>query len=123
MNNIRQFKYIYGPVPSWRLGSSLGIDLLSQEKKICNFDCIYCQIGKTESYTAERKVYIPVKKVIDELKFVPLVNIDYITLSGRGEPTLAKNLGEVIDAIKQNGCKGPDFLIEDNDKSDINYEY
>ncbi len=101
MKSIRQFKFIYGPVPSWRLGSSLGVDLLSQEKKICNFDCVYCQIGKTESYTAERKVFIPVKKVTDELKSVPLVNIDYITLSGRGEPTLALNLGGVIEEIKK----------------------
>ena len=98
---IKKLKYIYGPVPSWRLGSSLGIDLLSQEDKICNFDCIYCQLGKTEQHTTERKVFIPLKEVMEELKSIPLLNIDYMTLSGRGEPTLAKNLGEVIDAIKQ----------------------
>jgi len=95
-----RFKYIYGPVPSWRLGSSLGIDLLSQEEKICNFDCIYCQIGVTKQYTVASKVYVPVKKVIEELNALPDTNIDYITFSGRGEPTLAQNLGEAIKAVK-----------------------
>ncbi len=94
------FKYIYGPVPSWRLGSSLGIDLLSQENKICNFDCIYCQLGPIIKYTVERKIYVPVEKVIEELEELPNVSLDYITFSGRGEPTLAANLGEAIKAIK-----------------------
>jgi wyosine [tRNA(Phe)-imidazoG37] synthetase (radical SAM superfamily) len=95
-----KYRYIYGPVPSWRLGSSLGIDLLSQEKKICNFDCIYCQLGSTEEHTVERKTYVPVERVIDELGELPETNIDYITFSGRGEPTLAENLGQAIKAIK-----------------------
>ena len=94
------FKYIYGPVPSWRLGSSLGIDLLSQEEKICNFDCLYCQLGQTNKYILERKAYVPIKEVIDELGEFPDTNIDYITFSGRGEPTLAANLGEGIKAVK-----------------------
>ncbi|MDD5584909.1 MAG: radical SAM protein [Candidatus Omnitrophica bacterium] len=94
------FKYIYGPVPSWRLGSSLGVDLLSQEEKICNFDCIYCQLGPVKKYTSERKIYVPVKEVIKELGALPGVNIDYITFSGRGEPTLAANLGEAIKTVK-----------------------
>jgi len=94
------FKYIYGPVPSWRLGSSLGIDLLSQEEKICNFDCVYCQIGPIKKYVVERKIYVAVEKVIEELGILPGANIDYITFSGRGEPTLAANLGEAIKAVK-----------------------
>ncbi|MDD5503807.1 MAG: radical SAM protein [Candidatus Omnitrophica bacterium] len=94
------FQYIYGPVPSWRLGSSLGIDLLSQAEKICNFDCLYCQIGQVKEYASERKVYVPVKAVIEELQKLPETNIDYITFSGRGEPTLAANLGEGIKAVK-----------------------
>ncbi|MFA5310923.1 MAG: radical SAM protein [Candidatus Omnitrophota bacterium] len=93
-------KYIYGPVPSWRLGSSLGIDLLSQEEKICNFDCVYCQIGPTSKFTVERKAYVAVKNVIEELSTLPSASIDYITFSGRGEPTLAANLGEAIKAVK-----------------------
>jgi wyosine [tRNA(Phe)-imidazoG37] synthetase (radical SAM superfamily) len=94
------FKYIYGPVPSWRLGSSLGIDLLSQEEKICNFGCVYCQLGVTQKHTVERKIYVPVEKVIEELGALPDTPIDYITFSGRGEPTLAANLGEAIKAVK-----------------------
>jgi wyosine [tRNA(Phe)-imidazoG37] synthetase (radical SAM superfamily) len=96
----KNFKYIYGPVPSWRLGSSLGIDLLSQEDKICNFDCVYCQLGTTKKHTVERKIYVPIKEVIEELERLPAAQIDYITFSGRGEPTLAANLGEAIKAIK-----------------------
>ncbi|HOP85322.1 MAG TPA: radical SAM protein [Syntrophorhabdaceae bacterium] len=95
------FKYIYGPVPSWRLGSSLGVDLLSQEGKICTFDCIYCQLGKTHIYTRERKVYIPEDLIKKEINLLPNdINIDYITFSGRGEPTLALNLGKTIKLVK-----------------------
>jgi len=94
------FKYIYGPVPSWRLGSSLGIDLLSQVDKICNFDCLYCQLGSNKEYTIARKVYVPVEKVIGEINVLPDTSIDYITFSGRGEPTLADNLGSAIKAVK-----------------------
>jgi wyosine [tRNA(Phe)-imidazoG37] synthetase (radical SAM superfamily) len=96
----KEFNYIYGPVPSWRLGSSLGIDLLSQKEKICNFDCVYCQLGPGKGYTLERRVYVSVKDVIKELDSLPDIGIDYITFSGRGEPSLAGNLGEVIGEIK-----------------------
>lgn len=95
-----EYRYIYGPVPSWRLGSSLGIDLLSQKEKICNFDCVYCQLGSMRKYTVERKMYIPVEKVIEELEMLPQMKIDYITFSGRGESSLAENLGQAIKAIK-----------------------
>ncbi len=97
----KNFKYIYGPVPSWRLGSSLGIDLLSQEEKVCTFDCIYCQLGPTKAYTTKRKLYVPTREVLKEIKMLPRVHIDYITFSGRGEPTLARNLGEAIRAVKR----------------------
>ena len=97
----KHFKYIYGPVPSWRLGSSLGIDLLSGKEKACTFDCIYCQLGKTKSLTTKRRLYVPTEKVIQEIKALPRVQIDYITFSGRGEPTLAINLGEAIKAIRK----------------------
>jgi wyosine [tRNA(Phe)-imidazoG37] synthetase (radical SAM superfamily) len=96
----KKFKYIYGPVPSWRLGSSLGIDLLSQQKKICDFDCVYCQLKKTEAYAKTRGIYVPTSKVIEEIESLPPLSIDYITFSGRGEPTLAKNLAEVARMIK-----------------------
>lgn len=97
----KNYRYIYGPVPSWRLGSSLGIDPISQSEKVCTFDCIYCQLGKTKHLTDKRKVFIPARSVIEELKSLPSVKIDYITFSGTGEPTLAKNLGEMIKAVRR----------------------
>lgn len=101
MSNKQKFKYIYGPVLSWRLGSSLGIDLLSQKEKTCNYNCTYCQIGRNSNYVSKRKVYVPTESIISELKLLPEINIDYITFSGKGEPTLAKNLGETIKAIRK----------------------
>ncbi|MCM8816883.1 MAG: radical SAM protein [Candidatus Omnitrophica bacterium] len=95
------FKYIYGPVSSWRLGVSLGIDLISQEKKICSFDCVYCQIGKTDVFSCERRIFVPTRDVINEIKNLPDVEIDYYTFSGRGEPTLAGNLNEAALWIKK----------------------
>jgi len=99
--SARNYRYIYGPVPSWRLGSSLGIDPLSRDGKVCSLDCIYCQIGETAFLTDERKTFVPVAKIIDELGALPALKIDYITFSGTGEPTLAENLGQMIKAIKQ----------------------
>ncbi len=97
----KNFKYIYGPVSSWRLGSSLGVDLLSQDEKVCSLDCVYCQLGNTPVKTKERKVYTPTKKVIEEIKVLPAdLRADYITFSGMGEPTLAANLGDTIKEIK-----------------------
>lgn len=97
---MKNFRYIYGPVSSWRLGSSLGIDLLSQKDKICTFNCTYCQIGETCFYTAKREIFVPTEKILEEIKALPDISIDYITFSGSGEPTLAKNLGETIRAVK-----------------------
>ncbi len=97
---IDPFQYVFGPVYSWRLGRSLGVDPLSSKDKICNMDCIYCQLGKTAQLTNERKVYVPLKDVMDEIGRIPLHFMDYITFAGRGEPTLALNLGEMIRAIK-----------------------
>ena len=97
----RNFRYIYGPIASWRLGISLGIDLLSSKRKICDFDCIYCQLGKTLRYTKKPRIFVKTSEIIEELKRLPKIKIDYITFSGRGEPTLAKNLGQVIWAVKK----------------------
>jgi len=93
-------KYIYGPVPSWRLGRSLGVDLISGEK-ICTFDCNYCQLGKTVRHIIKRGIFVPTSEIVKELESLPELEIDYITLSGCGEPTLAANLGEVISEIKK----------------------
>ncbi len=93
-------KYIYGPVPSWRLGKSLGVDLISAEKT-CSFDCIYCQLGKTVRHIIKRQLFVPISEIVKELESLPDLAIDFITLSGTGEPTLAANLGEVILEIKK----------------------
>ncbi len=99
---MHSFKYIYGPVYSWRLGRSLGIDPLSAKEKICNFDCIYCQLGKTHRFENERKEFIPTSEIVREINLIQASEkIDHLTFSGRGEPTLAKNLGDMIKAIKK----------------------
>lgn len=94
-------KYLYGPVPSRRLGLSCGIDIVPL--KICTLDCIYCQLGKTPRTTTERKVYLPVGLVLAEVKeaLSQGLKADYITLAGSGEPTLHSQLGELIDGIKK----------------------
>lgn len=98
-------KYIYGLVKSRRLGLSLGITLTPY--KICNFDCVYCQLGRTKELTLERKEYIRTDDVIAELKSwlkensLEAGNLNYITLSGLGEPTLNIKIGEVISRIKE----------------------
>ncbi|MBN1871631.1 MAG: radical SAM protein [Candidatus Omnitrophica bacterium] len=96
-----RYKYIYGPVSSWRLGSSLGVDPLSAVKKICSFDCLYCQLGGVAASAPHRRVYVPTEDIIEEIKKIPKdLSIDYFTFSGRGEPTLALNLGEIIEGIR-----------------------
>jgi len=96
----KKFRYIYGPVFSWRLGVSLGIDTVSGENKICSFDCSYCQIGPTKDFRSERKVFVPVERVMDEIKRLPPAEIDYITFAGCGEPTLAAYLGGMISSVR-----------------------
>lgn len=90
---------VYGPVKSWRVGQSLGIDLLFQSS-ICSFRCIYCQLGKIETPTRERKVYVSTEKVLADLEASDWRSADIITLSGSGEPTLALNIAEVIHELK-----------------------
>lgn len=93
---------IYGPVPSWRLERSLGIDLLSTNGKTCSFDCIYCQLGKTVHRLAKRKEFVSLDDLAVELDGVKKISADYATFSGVGEPTLASNLGEAIKLVKAN---------------------
>src|ERR1043165_8387818 len=92
-------KTVYGPVRSWRVGLSLGVDLLCANS-ICSFRCLYCQLGKINIHTCERKVYVPTERVITDLLRSSWQVADIITLSGSGEPTLAANIGEVIRQIK-----------------------
>ncbi|MFX1266413.1 MAG: radical SAM protein [Promethearchaeota archaeon] len=95
-------RHIYGPVPSRRLGRSLGIDPIPS--KTCNYQCIYCQLGKTTNFTNDRKNYLPKNEIIAEMKEAIKkneANIDYITFVGSGEPTLYKDLRELILKAKR----------------------
>lgn len=92
--------YFYGPVPSRRLGFSLGVDLIL--KKTCSFECLYCQLGKGKQKSTRRFSIVNLIQFRKELKRVIRTSprIDYITISGSGEPTLHKNLDKIITTIK-----------------------
>ena len=90
--------HVFGPVPSRRLGRSLGVDLVPF--KTCSYDCIYCQLGRTTCKTVERKEWVPLDEVIAQVRDKLVTAPDYITLSGSGEPTLYSRLGELIASIK-----------------------
>ncbi|MCK9448988.1 MAG: radical SAM protein [Bacteroidales bacterium] len=96
------YKYLFGPVPSRRLGMSLGIDLVP--KKVCSLDCVYCEVGKTTKLTTDRMEYVIYEKVINELKHFmnSSPKLDFITFSGSGEPTLNSRIGDVLKFIKFN---------------------
>jgi wyosine [tRNA(Phe)-imidazoG37] synthetase (radical SAM superfamily) len=87
---------VYGPVPSWRLGRSLGVDLTLGDVKTCSFDCIYCQLGRTDRPLVERAQFVSLEALAAEMEAARGVGADYVTFSGMGEPTLAANLGEAI---------------------------
>lgn len=89
---------VFGPVPSRRLGRSLGVDLVPL--KTCTYDCIYCQLGRTTCKTAERKQWRPLEKILHDVKEKLQTKPDYITLSGSGEPTLFTPLDALIDGIR-----------------------
>lgn len=107
-----RYQYIYGPVSSWRLGISLGIDPLSSREKICSFDCIYCQLGETFRFEKERSIYLKTDKMITEINRFPAVPVDFITFSGTGEPTLAANLGGMIATVKS--CRNERIAVLTN---------
>ncbi len=95
-------RYTYGPVPSRRLGLSLGVDLVP--KKICTYDCIYCQIGSPTLQTVERKEYVPARFILRDVEQSLREwgeKIDYIAISGSGEPTLNSAIEKVIQGIKK----------------------
>ena len=101
------FRHIFGPVPSRRLGFSLGIDLVPF--KTCSLNCVYCECGATNKLTVERKEYINYEEVIEEIDIYLTYNNapDYITFSGSGEPTLNSRIGNIIDYIKNNYSEIP----------------
>ncbi|MEM3019282.1 MAG: radical SAM protein [Candidatus Bathyarchaeia archaeon] len=95
---------VYGPVLSWRLGRSLGIDPLLQPKT-CTFDCLYCQLGRTYRKVSEPIEGLPLtrdvlKDLRRSLKLLDLDSVDYVTFSGSGEPSLNPELGDMIEAVK-----------------------
>lgn len=94
-------KYLFGPVPSRRLGLSLGVDIVPL--KTCTQNCVYCQLGVTGVLTLERRPYVPIEVVLSELKarIAGRLQADYITLSGSGEPTLNSEIAKLIDGIKE----------------------
>jgi len=96
------YKHLFGPVPSRRLGVSLGVDLVPF--KVCSLNCIYCEVGATNNLTLERKEYIPITEILSELDdyLSGAPQLDYITFSGAGEPTLNSGIGRVIQHIKSN---------------------
>jgi wyosine [tRNA(Phe)-imidazoG37] synthetase (radical SAM superfamily) len=101
-------QFLYGPVASWRLGRSLGVDVLSTREKTCSFDCVYCQLGRTANKTVDRQVYVKTEEIEREIKAIAdtIANTtDVITFAGMGEPTLGANLDEVADIIRRHCTK------------------
>lgn len=90
--------HVYGPVPSRRLGRSLGVDLVPL--KTCSYDCVYCQLGRTTRKTVRRRDWIDPACVVAEVRDQLHAKPDIITIAGSGEPTLAQGIGEVIAGIK-----------------------
>ncbi len=93
-------EYVFGPVPSRRLGLSLGVDLIPP--KTCTFDCLYCEVGRTTERTLNPKVYAPFQEIVREVEDrLRTCRPDVITLAGSGEPTLYADLEKVIDGIRE----------------------
>ena len=94
------YKHVFGPVPSRRLGISLGVDLVVS--KSCNLNCIYCECGATKKIQLERKRFKDMNEILEEISAVLKdIKPDYITFSGSGEPTLSLDLGNISKAIKE----------------------
>lgn len=94
-------KYIYGPIPSRRLGKSLGVSPIP--KKACNYACVYCQLGRTDKMTNVRKEYYPVEEILSELEEVLKTDVEFdaVSVVGEGEPTLYSDLEKLIDGIRR----------------------
>ena len=95
------YKHVFGPVPSRRLGVSLGVDLVVS--KSCNLNCIFCECGATKKIQLERQRFKNMNEILNEIQSVLKdIKPDYITFSGSGEPTLSLDLGNISKAIKEN---------------------
>jgi wyosine [tRNA(Phe)-imidazoG37] synthetase (radical SAM superfamily) len=118
-------KYIYGPVPSRRLGLSLGVSPIP--KKTCNYSCVYCQLGRTDHMTNSRQLFYPVEDITGEFDDFIKNNIEFdvVTIVGEGEPTLYSGLGELICEIKKRTDKpvavitNGAFLYDSNLRSEL----
>ena len=108
------YKHVFGPVPSRRLGVSLGVDLVVS--KSCNLNCIFCECGATKKIQLERQRFKNMNEILNEIQSVLKdIRPDYITFSGSGEPTLSLDLGNISKAIKENlKYKGKICLITNN---------
>lgn len=94
------YKHVFGPVPSRRLGISLGVDLVTP--KSCNMNCVFCECGATKKLTLKRERFKNPEEIKEEIgKVLENITPDYITFSGSGEPTLSKDIGEIISWIKK----------------------
>jgi wyosine [tRNA(Phe)-imidazoG37] synthetase (radical SAM superfamily) len=95
------YEFIYGPVPSRRLGRSLGLDLVPY--KVCSFNCIYCQVGLTTNLTTKRAEYNPPDQIMVELTrwLAEDGDAQYITMAGSGEPSLNSGMGRIVDFLKE----------------------
>jgi wyosine [tRNA(Phe)-imidazoG37] synthetase (radical SAM superfamily) len=98
------FHAVYGPVESWRYGRSLGIDPIGRVST-CSFNCVYCQLGDIEHQIAQRKVFVSTAQIQADLQLFAPWDVDILTLSGSGEPTLALNLGEILQMVKTTTAK------------------
>ena len=94
------YKHVFGPVPSRRLGISLGVDLVVS--KSCNLNCIFCECGATKKIQLKRQKFKDMNEILEEISVVLKdIKPDYITFSGSGEPTLSLDLGNISRAIKE----------------------
>lgn len=102
MDTPSHMDYVFGPVTSSRLGRSLGLDLLGQ--CVCTYDCLYCEVGPTETRTRERAPYAPADQVLTDLRAWAESDgsrLDHVTLGGRGEPCLNSDLAAIIEGCKR----------------------
>jgi len=120
-------KYVFGPVPSRRLGKSLGVNNIPP--KHCSYSCVYCQVGRTSNITLERRTFYPWTEVVEEvvgaIKAIGEENIDYVTFVPDGEPTLDVFLGKEISEIKKRTNKpiavltNASLLFEEEVRNDL----
>ena len=97
---MKNVSSVYGPVKSWRVGWSLGIDLIC-ENSVCSFNCSYCQLGFIQERTNVRREFITLEKLRKDFQNSDWKKSDIVTFSGSGEPTLALNIGEAINWIRE----------------------